>query len=358
MQSAVSRGRVVSFVPMNSAGRSTWTDPMWRAAILAWATGEALAHGHRVDGEIEQPHIRPWSTVFRIPTDRGVLWCKGLGPGTAHEAPLLAALGGWGRTEAVEPLAVDGERGWVLSPDGGPTLRMRRPDGTGDRDLGAWERILRRYADLQRSMERHCTELLAMGVPDGRPETLPATLDRLLDDDEVWDPSRMTAEDRADTSAARAALRRAGGWVARRSAVLEASGIPPTIQHDDLHGGNIFVGDGGVRFFDWGDAVLAHPFGTLTVTLNSIAYATDLGADDPALRRLRAAYLEAWSDVRPLDELEAIAEAAIDLGRISRAAAWARALTGVAPGDLEDHGGAPAAWLADLAERMTDRAAG
>ena len=34
---------------------------------------------------------------------------------------------------------------------------------------------------------------------------------------------------------------------------LERSGIPATIQHDDLHGGNVFVGPTGIRFFDWGD---------------------------------------------------------------------------------------------------------
>jgi hypothetical protein len=341
--------------PMHTAGRTTWTDPMWRAAILAWATDHAQTHGHRIAGEIDQPHVRPWSTVFRVPTDRGVLWCKGLGPGTAHEAPLLAAFGAWGRTDVVAPIAVDLERGWILSPDGGPTLRMTREDGTGDGDLSAWERILPRYAEFQRSIEPYCQELLSMGVPDGRPESLPAILDRLLEDDGVWDPTRMTAEDRAETTGARSALRQARSWIADRSAVLADSGIAPTIQHDDLHGGNIFVGPDGVRFFDWGDAVLAHPFGTLTVTLNSIAHATDLPTDGPELVRLRAAYLEPWSAGRSGDELATIADAAIDLGRIARAAAWSRALTGVATDDLEDHGGAPAAWLGDLAERLAQR---
>jgi aminoglycoside phosphotransferase (APT) family kinase protein len=232
---------------------------------------------------------------------------------------------------------------------------MTREDGTGDGDLSAWERILPRYAEFQRSIEPYCQELLSMGVPDGRPESLPAILDRLLEDDGVWDPTRMTAEDRAETTGARSALRQARSWIADRSAVLADSGIAPTIQHDDLHGGNIFVGPVGVRFFDWGDAVLAHPFGTLTVTLNSIAYATDLPTDGPELVRLRAAYLEPWSAGRSGDELATIADAAIDLGRIARAAAWSRALTGVATDDLEDHGGAPAAWLGDLAERLAQR---
>ena len=64
------------------------------------------------------------------------------------------------------------------------------------------------------------------------------------------------------------------------------------IQHDDLHGGNILVGPDGDRFFDWGDAVVAHPFTTLTTTFNSIAHKTGRDLDDPVFSRLRDVYLE------------------------------------------------------------------
>ena len=46
-------------------------------------------------------------------------------------------------------------------------------------------------------------------------------------------------------------------------------GIPATLQHDDLHDANVFVGDGRYRFFDWGDAVVAHPFFSLLVRCGS-----------------------------------------------------------------------------------------
>ncbi len=45
------------------------------------------------------------------------------------------------------------------------------------------------------------------------------------------------------------------------------------------------------------------PFATLTVTFNSIAHHTGRTLDDPAFARLRDAYLEAWTDVAPRDEL-------------------------------------------------------
>ena len=89
---------------------------------------------------------------------------------------------------------------------------------------------------------------------------------------------------------------------------LAALGIAASVQHDDLHGGNVLVGPDGDRFFDWGDAVVAHPFGTLTVTFNSIAHKLELPPDDPAFARLEAVYLEAWDGVAPRADLQRAAD--------------------------------------------------
>jgi Ser/Thr protein kinase RdoA (MazF antagonist) len=251
------------------------------------------------------------------------------------------------------PLAADPERAWLLLEDGGLTLRQTRPDGRGDTDLDAWERILADYGALQRSVERRADEMLALGVPDGRPGVMPGTFERLVSDEAVW--SRVGADDRAEADAARPRLRTLGPWVAARAGELAATGIAMTIQHDDLHGGNVFVDDGAVRFFDWGDAVVAHPFGTLLATLNSVGFRLELDPEGPKLQRLRDAYLEAWTDVLPRSALEAALGLALDLGRIGKAAAWQRALDGLDPAEMGEHAGAPALWLADLVERLDRR---
>ena len=73
---------------------------------------------------------------------------------------------------------------------------------------------------------------------------------------------------------------------ARRCARRLADGLPPTVQHDDLHDGNVFSRDGGRMLIDWGDAVLAHPFGTLLVTLRCWPPSSRCDRDDPQLRRV------------------------------------------------------------------------
>lgn len=152
--------------------------------------------------------------------------------------------------------------------------------------------------------------------------------------------------------AARLRLRAAHGLLDDAAARLAATGIAATIQHDDLHGGNIMAGPDGDRFFDWGDAVVAHPFATLTVTFNSIAHHTGRGLDDPAFTRLRDAYLEVWTDVAPRDILAEAAAVARDLGCIGRSLAWERALGDLDVDEMDGHGDAIAGWLMEFAERF------
>ena len=53
---------------------------------------------------------------------------------------------------------------------------------------------------------------------------------------------------------------------------LAAYGIPETVQHDDLHDGNVFVRDGRYLFLDWGDSCVSHPLHSLVVTLRAIVW--------------------------------------------------------------------------------------
>lgn len=330
-----------------------WTDPAWRDEILAWATAGLAAAGYRVTGPVEQPHVRPWSTVFRIPTDAEVFWCKAAGPGPRHEAALLQRFAAWGTSHVLRPLAVDRDRGWMLLPDGGPRLRDLAPGDRGDHDLEAWIRLLPVYAALQRSLEDRADELVAAGVPDQRPARLPAILDGLAKADHLW--NRLDAEDVASGAVARPALLGAGEDVTRLTDTLAGSGIRSTIEHGDLHGGNILVGTDGVRFYDWGDATVAHPFGTLTTTLRSIAYHVGLDANDPELIRVRDAYTEAWTDVLPRTALAEVVALATDLAQIGKGSAWARAMDGVEPAALGEYAGAAGAWLIDFATSLERR---
>lgn len=327
-----------------------WSDPAWQAETLAWAHARLAEIGWIVDGGITQPHVRPWSTVFRVPTDHGPVWCKASGPGTGYEAALLGTFERHGIRGALLPIAADPERRLMLLPDGGATLRATRPDGTGDHDLAAWARVLDEYAAIQRATEPLVDELIRAGAPDLRPDRLVAALEPLIADDAIW--ARADADDRPAADAARRRLPGLLPEIAAMAEVLESSGVAAAIQHDDLHGGNVLVGPDGDRIFDWGDASVMHPFATMTGTMNSIGYHAGYDQEGTELRRLRAGYLEHWTDVAPLAALEAATRRAMILGPISRAASWERAFAGLEPTDVAEHAGSTAAWLVELVERL------
>src|SRR5437016_788663 len=72
-----------------------------------------------VAGEVEQPHVRPWSTVLRVPTSRGDVWFKAALPGLGHDVGVTAVLARLRPDIVLAPIAVDLDRGWMLLPDGG-----------------------------------------------------------------------------------------------------------------------------------------------------------------------------------------------------------------------------------------------
>ncbi|MBV1850848.1 phosphotransferase [Catellatospora tritici] len=308
--------------------------PDWDAA-LSWIDTALAAGGRHRTGPVAQTRVRPWSLLARVPVDGTELWFKANGPCSTYEAALMAALARWAPGRVLEPIAVEPERGWSLLPDGGTTLRRAAPD-----DPGHWAPMLTRHAELQRDLTGHTGRMLALGVPDMRPERLPGHLAALLDDPLV----------RATMPAARlAALRARQPLFAEACARLGDSPVPASVQHDDLYDGNVLVGDGW-RFFDWGDASVGHPFGVLLVALRVAADRYGLPPGDPVLRRLRDAYLQPWTGHADPARLRQDVTSALAGAKVSRAVSWRRSLDGVDDAALAEYGGEVADWLGLLLE--------
>ena len=158
-----------------------WSSEQWQVRARSWVDAQLSRAGRRVTGS-GGAGLRPWSLVWRVPTDDGPVWFKANNPGTVHEAVLIAALAELTPERVLTPIAVDPAQGWSLLPDGGESLRdvLAR-----DPDLAHWERALPGYAALQLATASRADELVALGVPDHRPEVLAGLLAELLDDHEA-----------------------------------------------------------------------------------------------------------------------------------------------------------------------------
>ena len=286
--------------------RLAWEQPEWLAEAAAWIRARV-----DVTGAIEQPHVRWWSTVLRVPTADGDLFFKAVAPVHRFEAALTARLAELQPVRVTEVVHVDPERGWFLMRDAG--TRLRELIESRD-DLYHWERVLPEYARLQLEVAPHAQELLGLGTPDARLAVLPDLFRDLL----ARRPHGLTDEE----------LQRALAAVPRFEELcleLAADGLTETIQHDDLHDGQVFVRDGRYLVFDWGDACVSHPLLSLTVMLRAVAWRLDLEPGGPELRRLRDLYLE------PFGRGPEIGDLAYRVGTVARAIAWERAVAAREP---------------------------
>lgn len=321
-------------------GVRTWEDASWRAGALAWAAGELERLGLPPYGEATQPHVLPWSTVFRLDADGGrALWLKSVGAGSAQEPPLSLALGRWAPERVLSPLAVDTARRLLLLPDGGPTLRATGRSASA----GAWEAMLTDYAQLQIDLAPHAADMVELGVPDAGPAVLPALVARLLADDEALlldRPGGMTTPERDHLAVA------LQSW-AEQCRRLAEGGIPLSLQHDDLHDGNVLAGATGHLFFDWGDATVSHPFLSLLVPLRVAGRALGAANGDPLLLRLRDAYLEPWAAYGSTAELRGQCELALRVGPPARALSWHRILQGIHPAERTEWASSVPGWMAE-----------
>jgi hypothetical protein len=145
-----------------------------------------------------------------------------------------------------------------------------------------WVSALPLYAELQRGEVANAGDHLSAGVPDLRVSALPGLYDDLVRQDL---PLESEGIDR---------LRRFAPEFADLCEEVDAHGVPPSVQHDDLHMNNLYVGDGRWRVIDWGDASIGHPFASLVITFRFLEEFNHLRPDDPWFARLRDAYLEPW----------------------------------------------------------------
>jgi Phosphotransferase enzyme family len=256
--------------------------------------------------------VRWWSTVLRVPTIDGALWFKANAPPHAFEAGLPAILERVSPGHVFELVALDADRGWLLIRDCGERLRELVSSSS---DLFHWRKLLPEYAELQLALAPHAGGLLAAGVPDERLAVLPAQLGR---------PARRSRglhgrPENGLTTEEHERLETLLPEYADTCARLTAFGIPETLQHDDLHDGNVFVRDDRQLILDWGDAVVSHPFFSLSVALEgAVAWGLDDVENSVDIAPLVARYLRRYDPDRP--ELADAFPLALRLGWACRAA--------------------------------------
>jgi hypothetical protein len=305
-------------------GTAVWSSPEWRAHAVSWLDERLASAGIERRGNVEQPHLEPWATVLKVPTNAGVVWMKAAAPGTAFEAGLYDLLAATVPDRVLTPITTDPGRGWMVLPDGGPSLGERL---TGTALVEALASAMAEYGRMQLDLAPHVDGLLSLGVADMRPRMMGERFEQAL---------AATRADLDGRPADRSTHRRVaamGETIASWCDGLAASSLPPSLDHNDLHPWNILGdgdgdgdGAGDVRFYDWGDSVVAHPFAAMLVPLGFVQRLLGAELDDPRFLDARDAYLDVFSPVAPGEDLAATLDVACRVAKIARVLTWDRAV--------------------------------
>ena len=166
----------------------------------------------------------------------------------------------------------------------------------------------------------HADDLLALGLADLRPASVPGQFERLL-----ADPGIERAVDAPDgiSRAQRAALRGLAPQLREWCAELGQLAIPASLDHADVHPGNIFAAAG--TPFDWGDASVGHPFSSLLIALRTAAEQAGLPPGSPPQAGLAPSYLGPWLEAGygPAAVHRSV-ELALRIAPLARVLTWGR----------------------------------
>jgi Phosphotransferase enzyme family len=266
-----------------------WEDEGWLDGAVAWID-------MRVErtGEVEVLKLRPWSAVIRVPTAVGDAWFKEAAPVLAFEVPLTELLAARRPEHTQKVIAAEGPR--LLTADLGPSVRTLLADGG---PALSWDDVVRVYAEVQIELAGDIDELLELGVPDSRPETLGHPV---------------------------------------------PGPVPVTLVHEEVTAGNVHVRDGRPVFIDWAEASVSHPFAGLMNTLRDVASQSGWEPGGPEVLRLRDVYLEPWTEYAPLGELREIFADGYALGALARKRTWERIHAPLTSRDDDEWAGRAAAW--------------
>jgi hypothetical protein len=312
--------------------RVPWARPGGVTHTLVWAD-EALAAIDRPRvGPAEQ--IKTWnlSSVLRLPTAAGDVWCKSVPPFLTHEGAIIALVRADDPTLVPPLLASEPSSRTVLLGDVPGADDWNAPEGRLVAMVTSLVALQARWVD-------RVDELLEAGLPDWRAPSLGDLVETLVSRADVR--AQLTDAELRDLDDLVAGL-------SDRFGALDDCGIPETIVHGDFHQGNWRFDGRSLVLLDWGDVGVGHP-------MHDMSSFEEYVPEDIRLR-IREAWRDAWKDACP-GGYPARAETLIaPIASLRRAVIYQRFLDGIEPSERRYHESDVRDWLrAALAQASDDR---
>src|SRR4051794_30400774 len=299
--------------------RLPYAEPGGPSRDLAWADATLKDQGLVRTGPPQQ--MRTWnlSSLWRIPVDGGSVWLKCVPPFFAHEGAVVSRL-----QDGPLPRLLAHQAGRVLMPDvPGEDLY--------DAPLPTLLTLVSMLVSLQAEWCGRADELLALGVPDWRPDPLTVAIDSVVR--RTW--PELASDDRRTLTELLERL-------PERFASLAECGIPDSLVHGDFAPGNARGREGTIVLLDWGDCGVGHPLLDMSAFLDRIP--------SEWVAQVKSHWVRTWRQAVPGSEPTRAADLLGPIAAARQAMIYQGFLDRIEPSEHPYHRGDPAVWLHRTAE--------
>lgn len=225
--------------------------------INKWTEKSLLANGYLPLSALEDIQITAWSSVKRILTSNGYIYLKQI-PLLLSLEPVIAQIL-HNKLHANVPIVVDMNRDlncFLMKDAGKPFYHFNE----SQLRLNLICEAINKYRYIQNESIPYINTFLDLGVPDWRLAQLPFLYKKLIIQEDLLINDGMSIDD----------IKKLSSLFFKCSTLCEQLGkfsIPETLDHCDLHGGNILIEEktNAITIIDWGETVITHPYLSLTV---------------------------------------------------------------------------------------------
>ncbi|MEI5906483.1 phosphotransferase [Bacillus spongiae] len=273
------------------------------------------------------------TVIQKISTNKGTFYYKDSGTIAKFEGKLAHHLHSFYSDKSVEVTAFHPAKPWLLMKElqGQPLREVK--------DKKVWKQALQEYAELQVNETKHVEQLIQLGVPDRRLPILKREIQSNLNE------MCQTGLSHEKT----VTIMNIQEELLEMCDKIEGI-VPCSLDHGDLHSGNIQLVEGKPIFFDWGDAAVTHPFFSTRVFWNVLHEWAQYDSEWlTIINEFRPSYLEPWTKFAPMKELEEILKISDQLACVYRGLGWLLYINRYRA-NIEESEQRPAQWLEVLLE--------
>lgn len=242
----------------------------------------------------------PWSVVIQLSIGNDCYYLKQTPPDLFIEPDVVNAIQ-QNMPYSPTPTIISRNKDltcFIMYSCGDHSLRTRF-NGTLDPDM--LNMGLESYIKIQRTLESKHDALKAVGVPDWSTNKIPSLFGELLEKRDMLIAEGLTPNEVNHLMALKPKIKAI-------CELLASCKIRETLVNCDFNENNMIVDENTqkISIVDWGECVISHPFFSIAAHLASLARRYKIKLSSEPLESIRVKWLNYWSDVANINELNEI----------------------------------------------------